>query len=198
MRYRCALYMSAMVVLASLLGDGAFAGELPHSSNPDLIHPSVYRCARSDGRVEYTNVQKPPAKACTVIFGYASPNPARPGLAGYRVLVDSEPAVFFSTERMSISSNPRSLWVLLSYAKSQVPPPGGKSWTRVLARYDVDCVRGTTRIGKGAAYAVEGDTVVLAGGTPPADEQEAMPGTVGDGILSAVCGLDARKLKVGV
>lgn len=157
--------------------------------NPDVEEASVYRCTRGDS-VKYTNDDPKIGQACTKLFVYGRAAIGRPGLSTYRVLYyNADPVALYSTDRLDLAGNPRIAWVMLSYIAPLRHGEHAQPYTRMVAKFTVDCVHSTIGATSGYDFAVEGGRVLSVGPEPVWPVSEPLPATVTDSVLKHLCKL---------
>ena len=168
-----------------LLATAAHAESKP-TTVPDIVETTYYQCESAAGAKRISPLPPQEDESCAVQGVYVEANPQRPGLDGYlAVFSDGNTAILINEERFKMDGDVREAWVMLAYATPH--PYGTTSYSRVVAKWTVDCGKSTVANGASTLYNVSGDDVSSIASKDPSGPEEPMPNTAAEAVMKAVC-----------
>lgn len=171
---------------AWLLAVSSTHAESKPTAVPDVVEATYYQCESSAGAKRISTLPPQDDEKCEVQGVYVEANPERPGLEGYSaVFSDGNTAILINEERFKVDGAVREAWVMLAYATPH--PYGSTNYTRVVAKWTVDCENHTVASGTSAFYDVSGDKVSHVASRDPTAPEEPMPNTAAEAVMKAVC-----------
>jgi hypothetical protein len=153
----------------------------------DVLSATQYRCTQSDGTSRTSILNPQPGETCTSAGRFFIPNFARPGLVGYGVIAaDDSTGVLVNINRITVRGRLRDAWILLTYAQTQHDGP--KPYTRIVAKWTIDCGAHTYTYGASTLYSVSGDNTEVAGSMlPNLVPTDAVPNSIADNVVQGIC-----------
>lgn len=170
----------------SVLFAAATHAETKPTNVPDIVETTYYQCESTAGAKRISPLPAQDDETCTVQGVYVETNPERPGLEGYSaVFSDGNTAILINDERFKIDGDVREAWVMLAYATPH--PYGTTNYSRIVAKWTVDCANSTVASGTSTLYNVSEDNVSSIASKDPSGPEEPMPNTAAEAVMKAVC-----------
>jgi hypothetical protein len=171
---------------ACVLAASSAQAESKPTNVPDVVETTYYQCESAAGAKRISALAPQDDETCSVQGVYIETNPERPGLEGYAaVFSDGSTAILINDERFKIDGDVREAWVMLTYATPH--PYGSTNYSRIVAKWTVDCAANTVASGTSSFYNVSGDEVSNVATKDASAAQEPMPNTAAEAVMKAVC-----------
>lgn len=153
---------------------------------PDIVETTYYQCESAAGAKRISSLPPQDDERCAVQGVYVEANPERPGLDGYSaVFSDGNTAILINDERFKVDGDVREAWVMLAYAAPRTY--GTTNYSRVVAKWTVDCANSKVASGTSTLYNVSGNDVSSIASKDATEPEEPMPNTAAEAVMKAVC-----------